>query len=283
MRTTLALFLGAALCISTAWAQEPQPPRPQPSRSNTEMEETTIDFAEVPDDYLTRAQSRFSSDKKGAAQDLRKAAASIALSAGRARGEAKSGLEDAARGLRDVAKGVEDGSVKSASELKQSLASASHAVANAHYFAAQAAWERNEAARAGHELASAGEYLEHSAKWTGTEAEKAVRTSVRDARTLSGDLIRGAEVAPDKVGAGIAAVGRDIEAVGGKLKATGGAGKSGETQQGVGGSGVPKPQKDTSGVEEKPDHEKYEQNANEQGPGPEQGRDDRPKDENPSP
>jgi hypothetical protein len=244
MRSARAVILGALLGLSTAAAQQSTDSSPaarqqrgqqqasqqQGARSQGDevIEDVTIAVAEVPDDYFTSAQSKFSRDKKAAAEDLHKAAAAIELTVDRAPQELQTELRDAARDIHQLARRVENGTVKSAEELKQPLARAAHALARSHHLRAEEAWNRKEEARAGHELKASGQYLEHAARWTGKDAEKAMRATVRGSRELSGELIEGVGFVPKEVGDGLAAVGRDIEKLGDMMRGMGGAGKGSE-------------------------------------------------------
>lgn len=206
--------------------------QPQAGQDMEVMEDVTIAVAEVPGEYFTSAQSRFSRDKKGAANDLRKAAAVLDMEAEKSAKDTRGELQAAARDVRDLARDVDTGAVKSVKDLNAGLARASHSLARVHHTHAEQAWKRKDTARAGHELKASGKYLEHAAAWTSKEAEKFAQAGVRTSRELSGDLIEGTGFVPEKVGEGLASVGRDIEKLGREVKPPRGVGGAG--QEGMG-------------------------------------------------
>ena len=239
MRSVRLALLGTLL-TGGALAQSPSSPASPPASAQTQapaddvvVEEVWVSVAEVPADYFTRAQSRFSRDREAAAKDLRKGAAVMELEAKHAKQASKAELEKAASEVRTLARGVEQGTVRSARELQKPLARAAQALAHDHQLRAEEAWSAKEEKRAGHELRATAHYLEHGARWTGKESERAVKATVRDTRKLAGDLIEGVGFVPKEVGDGIALAGKQVERLGQWVK------PSSAPAQGIGGSGTP--------------------------------------------
>lgn len=184
------------------------------------IEEDVYDaFDDEPSAYFYNAHENFMrKDLKGAARELRKAAAFIKLESGRATEEGKLLLVSSYNELGKLANDVEKGTITSVKDFEAAFARAHQALAKHHYLMAIEAQTKKEVGRAGHFMQSALVHLEHGFAWSGHKLEAAAVESFHGIRVLSGKLIEGAGWIPEEIGKAITWIGDEIKLLGSKIE-----------------------------------------------------------------
>ncbi len=213
---TAIILLG--LSSRCALAADPEPPALPPNVPPGHFlvhEELWEDLAEEPGRHMDRARQAFLDvDARDAADEMRKAATHLKITAGQAGLATRHALLRSAHELEWLAKRVEAGAVKSVAELDRAFARAAHALAHHHWAMAERSWAAQQSARAGRQLRAAADNLERAAARTGKALETATGTVVKDTRILSGKLVEGTGFVFDEIGKGIGTFGKQVETVG---------------------------------------------------------------------
>lgn len=210
MKSSINVVAGQLL-LALLWLATPMISHGQESQQQPPQADTTNQI----DQHFKQAHENFiKKDTKAAAAEIREAARLVDREAKSATGEGKKALLDSGKELEKLAGDVEKGTVKSVESLDHAFARVDHDLARHHYLRASASWAKRAAEDTGHELEAAAGALEHGAAWSGREAEKAVRATVRDTRLIAGKLIEGTGWVPAEVGKGIEKVGDGVERLG---------------------------------------------------------------------
>ncbi len=171
--------------------------------------------AEGPEPYFKKARESFiKKDMKAAAAEIRKSAAFLKHDEERAAGEGKKDLSASTHELEKLADDVEKGTVTSGKRLDKAFSHAYYALARYHYWKASESWSKKAAKDTGHDLRAASEDLEHGLAWSGHKAEAGTKAAIKDARHVSGKLIKGTGWVSSEVGRGIEGIGREIDKFG---------------------------------------------------------------------
>ena len=153
-------------------------------------------------------------DFKGAANEVRRAAAYVRLESARAIGDVKTELDGAAAALQRSAHQLDTGAVKSAATLQQTFARADHALATAHRAKAAENWSRKAYDKAGYELKAAAHGVSAAAAWSTDTVKHSAATAATEAHATGDKLARGGVWARDEVARAFDALGKALDRVG---------------------------------------------------------------------
>ena len=174
--------------------------------------------ADKVEQHFKRAHESFiKKDMKTAAAEIRQSAAFLKHEEERATGEGKRDLSASTRELEKLADDVEKGTVTSVKSLDNAFSHAYYALARYHYLNASESWAKKAAKDTGHDLKAASDDLEHGLAWSGHKAEAGTKAAIKDARHVSGKLLKGAGWASSEVDKGIEDMGREIDKFGKKV------------------------------------------------------------------
>lgn len=170
-------------------------------------------------EHFDKARESFMrKDLTTAATELRAGSTFLREQADSVTGEVKEHMLRSARELDQLAAAVEKNSVESAKKLDLAFARAQYAEADRHHSNAVAAWAKKENGRAGDELTMAIDHLERAAKDAGEDLDAGTKKVLADTREVAGQLMKGAEFVPEKVGNVIEALGKEVRTLGTKIE-----------------------------------------------------------------
>jgi hypothetical protein len=155
-------------------------------------------------------------DFTSAKTELANAAAFMRTQAQEAQSDAKAGLERAAAAFDTLATSVSTGTVQ-AKTLDRAFASANRAEAEHHLLRAKDALAKNDNARTGEELTMSVDHLERAVRDAGRQADAALKSAMADARTLAGEMMKGAAATPDEAKKVTDQLGDQIRRLGGEI------------------------------------------------------------------
>lgn len=162
--------------------------------------------------YLKQAEERFENrDMKGAAGNMRRASACMALEAFGYSGEDKRILDKEIRALEKAGGEVEKGSLKSPAGLRRHFAAALYALAEVHYsqagrYAAQRYYKRAVIA-----LGATVTDLERSVSWSRKRMKKDSIRAVGQVKDMSRRMREGLPVSPKEISTAISALEKTID------------------------------------------------------------------------
>lgn len=212
--------LAGALIAAPAWAQAPTPGERETGAGMTAVTpaEAWMIAGAAPARSLQAARTAFDQQKpKLAAHAMREAAALLHLQAMQGTPEVAD-LDAAAAQLWRTSDRLMQGETVPRRELDDTLARASYVESRYHHEMARQLQSRGDKTGAAVELGNAAVHLQHGATWAGKETLRGVRTAAGDAFELAGDVTRATGWVPEKIGAGITAVGRGIDRLGQDVK-----------------------------------------------------------------
>ncbi|MCL4490814.1 MAG: hypothetical protein M1510_02770 [Nitrospirae bacterium] len=195
-----ALALGFSSGLSYAQGR-------QKSSTDTAADKVEQHFKKAHESFIKK-------DMKAAAAEIRQSAAFLKREAERATGEGKKDLSASTRELEKLADDVKNGTVTSVKRLDNAFSRTYYALARNHYLNASESWAKKAAKDTGHDLKAASDDLERGLAWSGHKAETGTKAAIKDARQISGKLIKGAGWVSSEIGKGIEDMGRGIDKFG---------------------------------------------------------------------
>jgi hypothetical protein len=154
--------------------------------------------------YMKQAEAAFEKrDTKGASDNMRKAAACMALESFGSYADAKGALEAEIEGLEQAGKEVEEGALKSRNKLRQRFARAQYALARAHHLQASDYHAQYYYGRALSSLSAAVLSIEHSAEWTGRKMKNSSEKTMQRIKSMSKRMREGGRVSPEEMSTAI--------------------------------------------------------------------------------
>ena len=220
--TALAVVLSVAGISAGGYAGEPKAAE-CPKGCVIVEEDTVLALADQPGNHLMEARKcHENKDWKGAARELRTAAAFLKLEAARAEGKAKEGLDASSQELKKLASDMEGGAVVTTTALDQAIAAASKALAVHHNAKATEGWAKKEYRAAAQDLKAATDYVKKAATWAGhgvSTGAEAAADAAADAgqKTVEAGKDAG-EWSADKIHKGIEWTGAAIEKLGKQMQ-----------------------------------------------------------------
>ena len=181
-----------------------------------ELEDTRGLFAGETDVYLQEALRRFKNrDRQGAAGNMRRAGACMAVEAFGSIGDAQGVLESEIEALRKTAQEVEKGSLTSPNKLRRRFASAQYALARVHHIRASRYNSQHYDKRAVSALSAAVANLERAVSWAGKEMKNSSARVVKDVRDMSKRMREDLSVEPDEISTAVSNLSKAIERLNG--------------------------------------------------------------------
>jgi hypothetical protein len=168
--------------------------------------------AEGPEQHFKKARENFlKKDMKAAAAEIRKSAEFLKHEEELATSEGKKDLMVSTHALEKTADDIEKGTVTSVNRLDHVFANAYHALARSHYLKASESWAKKNAKEAGFSLRVSSWDLEHGLAWSRQKVEGETERALKDARHVSGKLIKGTGWISSEVDKSIEDIGREID------------------------------------------------------------------------
>ena len=191
----LFMFAGA-----NAQTEKSKAPPKAPEGWVVVEEDYLVFFDEEPQYHFERAKKHFlQGDKESAVKEIQKATAFLKLQEGRATAEGKKTLVISIAELKRLSENIEKGVAVSDEDLDKAFARA-HLALTKHYLSKTMEQNAKEdAKKAGYDLKAAADNLEYAVKWTGDKVDEGLETGVREARILSGKMIKGTGWVAEKV------------------------------------------------------------------------------------
>jgi len=178
-----------------------------------------LQLSDEPEHHMYEADREFKAgDSVAAAQNIRKAIVFLRIDATNAAESAKNALELAADDLQSMSHRIEHGHEIRAVDLEYAFARAQQAIAENHCACAKESWGQKRIQQAGYRMRAAGAAIERSAKWSGTELDAGVHTSVEDARRVGAAMVEEKNYVVDEIGKGLTSLGDGISSVGRRIE-----------------------------------------------------------------
>jgi serine protease Do len=205
-RKRLNVFMAVVLFFMsygvTVAAQTQPPGKPGPA-SAASVSPLSERFHKAHESFLKK-------DLRGAASEIRQAAAFVGSEEAKATGEAKKELRASAQELLMLAERVENKAVKSEKELNDSFARAEAALARYYHAMASESWAKKETARTGQYLKQAADHVEKALTSAGQKMEEASKKVIQKAKETAGKMERAVGLSAAEVGQSLDAIGKEI-------------------------------------------------------------------------
>ena len=152
-------------------------------------EEIVYLLAARPQQHLVGSLQRLAAgDRRGAAAEVRLAAAYVDLQSSRGDGEARQALSGVADQLNQLARQIAQGQDLSAEKLTREFARAEQALAEHHQVMALAALQKDNPLKAGYELEAAAQSFQQAIAWSGRPARQENTQTIGNALEVAASL-----------------------------------------------------------------------------------------------
>ena len=179
-----------------------------------EVEDVRGLFAGETNFYLKEAQSKFEKrDRQGAAGNIRRAGACMAVEALGSLGDAQGVLEREIEALHKAAEKVENGLLTSSNKLQRRFASAQYALARVHHIRATRYEAQHYYRKALSALSAAVTDLEGAVLWAGKDMNGGFVRVAESVKEMSKEIREGRSVSPEEISAAVSDLRKAIESL----------------------------------------------------------------------
>ncbi len=224
--------MAVAILAAVGWPQMAASAEAPSAHQVVVQEDVLNPLIGEPEHHFHHAASLFAKgDTRGAASEIRAAAALLRLEAGRENAENRSGLLSSAAELEDLAARLERGDVLSRSELNLAFDRADLALAGHYRAMAEKAVTNKEHDNAGRWLKAAADSLDDAMRWTGQKPPTAQAQAWDQVHALQAKIRTGANWSYDEAKKGVGYLGNQIQYLGAQMEKLGSSPTPGSTGQ----------------------------------------------------